>query len=82
MKPEILMAMMAVLTLVACYVGWHFAKQAHNALEFLLSTRKQRDEFIDYARDLENEVDRLSDLVATLQTKVPARNARGKFVAR
>ena len=28
------------------------------------------------------EIDRLSDLVATLQAKVPARNARGKFVAR
>lgn len=28
------------------------------------------------------EVNRLSDLVATLQAKVPARNARGKFVAR
>lgn len=33
-------------------------------------------------REKTAEVNRLSDLVATLQAKVPARNARGKFVAR
>ena len=68
-------------------------KEMNRRLNALVADKKQ----IAYERDcwklgaevrsemyaeLQTENDRLSDLVATLQTKVPARNARGKFVAR
>ncbi len=82
MTTEILMASMGVITLSACYAGWHYAKHAEQV-------EKMHDGMVEYANkalreniDLQRERDRLSDLVATLQTKVPARNARGKFVAR
>ena len=55
-------------------------------LEYWMSSSDQyRDinfEALEQNSNLISEVNRLSDLVATLQAKVPARNARGKFVAR
>ena len=60
--------------------GWK--QEARGWRDILDKTNEERDEHKAFVEHWIAEADRLSDLVATLQAKVPTRNARGKFVAR
>jgi len=75
MVEQILMAASGVITLSSCYVAWHYAKQAQNAVELLALARSQRNE-------AQEENDRLSDLVAKYQRNQPEREANGKFASK
>ena len=96
MIEQILMGASAVITLSACYCGWHYANKAQYLRDLLAEARGLRDDYcegVDYwisqyhkSQDrldcLENENDRLSDLVAKYQAKKPLRTSDGKFASK
>jgi len=89
MIEQILMGASAVITLSACYCGWHYANKAQYLRELLADARNERNE---YAEDFDKEVadniykaseiDRLSDLVAKYQRNQPEREANGKLASK
>lgn len=82
MIEQILMGASAVITLSACYCGWHYAKQAQGLAEALATARSQRNATLLDCISLEGERDRLSDLVAKFQAKKPLRTSDGKFASK
>lgn len=89
MIEQILMGASAVITLSTAYVAWHYANKAQYLRELLAEARSNRDEFKGYYTktreklySLEDERDRLSDLVAKFQAKKPLRTSDGKFASK
>ena len=82
MIEQILMGASAVVTLSACYVGWHYANQAQHAVELMMKARCERDACNDVIDYWVAEADRLSDLVAKFQAKKPLRTSDGKFASK
>lgn len=89
MIEQILMGASAVITLSACYCGWHYANKAQYLRELLAEARSDLNEYTeDFDKEVADniykasEIDRLSDLVATYQAKAPLRTSDGKFASK
>lgn len=82
MIEQILMGASAVITLSACYCGFYYARQAQDMAERHETMRQFANHTMHRIRDLDGEIDRLSDLVAKYQRNQPEREANGKFASK
>lgn len=82
MIEQILMGASAVITLSTAYVAWHYANKAQYLRELLAYDKDARSKLLIDKWTLEDERDRLSDLVAKFQAKKPLRTSDGKFASK